>query len=201
MKRSLHALVLVFVLCLGLCGCMPSNIPSGTEPNNVGTSSIDITQETEVETTVEEAFPETTETTAETTVAETTVETTAETEHRHTFAEATCTKPETCTECGQTQGKAAGHDWEAATCKAPKTCSVCDKTTGSAAAHDYEDGECRWCGKSKPSSGGKNMVWIPTKGGKKYHSKETCSNMEDPEQVTKDEAEDLGFTPCKKCYK
>ena len=45
------------------------------------------------------------------------------------------------------------------------------------------------------------MVWIPTKGGKKYHSKATCSNMSEPDYVTIEEAERLGFTPCKKCYK
>lgn len=50
-----------------------------------------------------------------------------------------------------------------------------------------------------PSSG--NTVWIPTKGGKKYHSKPTCSNMSNPDEVTKAEAESQGFTPCKKCYK
>lgn len=27
------------------------------------------------------------------------------------------------------------------------------------------------------------MVWVPTHGGKKYHSKSTCSNMKDPEKV------------------
>lgn len=46
-----------------------------------------------------------------------------------------------------------------------------------------------------------NMVWIPTKGGKKYHRKPTCSGMNGPENVTKAEAETRGFTPCKKCYK
>lgn len=46
-----------------------------------------------------------------------------------------------------------------------------------------------------------NTVWIPTKGGKKYHTKSTCSGMNGPEEVTKAEAERRGFTPCKKCYK
>ncbi len=156
--RKLWILALIFILCIGLCGCMPSNIPSETGPNNTGTSSVVITEETDPETTAEE----------------TVAESTAETEHSHTFAEATCEEP--------------------------KTCTVCSKTTGSVAAHDYEDGECRWCGKVKSSSGGKNMVWIPTKGGKKYHNTKTCSNMDDPDHVTKEEAEDLGFTPCKKCY-
>ncbi len=44
------------------------------------------------------------------------------------------------------------------------------------------------------------MVWIPTKGGKKYHSSQWCSSMDSPEHVTLKEAEDRGFTPCKRCY-
>ena len=44
------------------------------------------------------------------------------------------------------------------------------------------------------------MVWIPTHGGKKYHSKSTCSNMKDPEKVTLSNAKKQGFTACKKCY-
>ena len=43
------------------------------------------------------------------------------------------------------------------------------------------------------------MVWIP-KSGKKYHSNSGCSNMKNPAQVTKEEAEDRGYEPCKKCY-
>lgn len=43
------------------------------------------------------------------------------------------------------------------------------------------------------------MVWIP-KSGSKYHSTSTCSNMKSPRQVTKEEAERKGFTPCKKCH-
>lgn len=45
-----------------------------------------------------------------------------------------------------------------------------------------------------------DMVWIPTKGGKKYHSNSSCSNMDNPEEVTLDEAKAKGFTACKKCY-
>ena len=45
-----------------------------------------------------------------------------------------------------------------------------------------------------------NGVWIPTKGGKKYHSKPSCSNMDSPEYVSLDTAEAMGFTACKKCY-
>ena len=44
------------------------------------------------------------------------------------------------------------------------------------------------------------MVWIPTKGGTKYHSRSSCSSMDNPAQVTIDEAKSRGFTPCKRCY-
>lgn len=44
------------------------------------------------------------------------------------------------------------------------------------------------------------MVWIPTKGGKKYHSSSSCSGMDDPEHVTISQAKARGFTPCKRCY-
>jgi hypothetical protein len=44
------------------------------------------------------------------------------------------------------------------------------------------------------------LVWIPTKGGQKYHTYAGCSNMDGPEQVTKSYAETLGFTPCKRCH-
>ena len=42
-------------------------------------------------------------------------------------------------------------------------------------------------------------VWIPTNGGKKYHSKPGCSNMKDPVQVTVREAISRGFDACKRC--
>lgn len=44
-----------------------------------------------------------------------------------------------------------------------------------------------------------DTVWI-TRSGKKYHKNSTCSGMKSPQQVTKEEAERLGYTPCKKCY-
>ena len=44
------------------------------------------------------------------------------------------------------------------------------------------------------------MVWIPTKGGTKYHKDSSCSNMEDPIQVTVEEAIKNNFSACKRCY-
>ena len=36
--------------------------------------------------------------------------------HEHTFSEATCTEPKTCTECGEIEGEALGHTVEVGTC-------------------------------------------------------------------------------------
>ena len=43
------------------------------------------------------------------------------------------------------------------------------------------------------------MVWISATGSK-YHSRASCSNMKNPSQVTLEQAQALGLTPCKKCY-
>lgn len=55
-------------------------------------------------------------------------------------------------------------------------------------------------GNSGTDEGSSAMVWIPTNGGKKYHSSSRCSNMIVPDYVTLDEAIDLGFTACKRCH-
>lgn len=52
----------------------------------------------------------------------------------------------------------------------------------------------------KQSETGENLVWVPTKGGKKYHSYSGCSNMIDPIQVSVETAVKNGFTPCKRCH-
>ena len=41
--------------------------------------------------------------------------------HTHTWQEATCTLPETCSACGETRGEALGHTWIEATCGAEWT--------------------------------------------------------------------------------
>lgn len=47
---------------------------------------------------------------------------------------------------------------------------------------------------------GENLVWIPTNGGKKYHTHAGCSNMDNPMQVTLETAIANGFTACKRCH-
>ena len=43
------------------------------------------------------------------------------------------------------------------------------------------------------------MVWI-TYSGSKYHSKKGCSGMDNPIQITKQEAIAMGYTACKRCH-
>lgn len=44
-----------------------------------------------------------------------------------------------------------------------------------------------------------DMVWIPTKGGRKHHKSPDCSNMDEPKLVPKDHALSLEFDACKRC--
>ena len=62
--------------------------------------------------------------------------------HEHTWKEATCTDPKTCTECGEMEGEALGHTWVESTCTEPKTCSVCGETEGEASGHKAEEATC-----------------------------------------------------------
>jgi hypothetical protein len=64
--------------------------------------------------------------------------------HEHTWADATCTAPKTCTNaaCGATEGAALGHSWTAADCEHAKTCSVCNATEGEALGHNFADATC-----------------------------------------------------------
>lgn len=56
-----------------------------------------------------------------------------------------------------------------------------------------------WESEDERESGGR-VVWIPTEGGTKYHSYENCSRMENPIQVTEEEAIRRGFDQCGKCW-
>ena len=82
----------------------------------------------------------------------------------HSWKDATCTKPRTCSICGKTEGEALGHKWSEATCTEPQTCSVCKETKGEELGHDPDtwstiidatctavgekEATCKRCGKS-----------------------------------------------------
>ena len=61
--------------------------------------------------------------------------------HEHSWIDATCTEPKTCSKCGETEGEPLGHEWVEATCDNPKTCSVCGQTEGEALGHTPGDWE------------------------------------------------------------
>ena len=55
----------------------------------------------------------------------------------------------TCSTCGATENRdtvPAAHTWVDATCTAPKTCSVCQATEGEALQHNFVEGICSGCG-------------------------------------------------------
>ena len=55
----------------------------------------------------------------------------------------------TCSICGATENRdtvPAAHTWVDATCTAPKTCSVCQATEGEALEHTFVEGTCTGCG-------------------------------------------------------
>jgi len=56
----------------------------------------------------------------------------------HNYAAATCSAPETCKNCGATQGEpvADAHGWNAATCVLPQTCKYCGITQGEVLGHN-----------------------------------------------------------------
>lgn len=54
---------------------------------------------------------------------------------KHTWAEATCNTPKTCTLCQETEGTILTHIFQEATCTTPKTCTLCGYTEGTSLPH------------------------------------------------------------------
>ncbi len=92
------------------------------------------------------------------------------------------------------------HSFAPATCTKPQTCTVCGFASGSVIVHSFKNGKCSFCGIKDPNHASEITVWIPTNGGTKYHARSSCSNMKNPQEVTLSKAQNLGYTACKKCY-
>ena len=105
--------------------------------------------------------------------------------HEHTWTNANCTTPKTCSECGETEGEALAHTWKDATCTSPKTCSVCKKTEGNALAHTWKDATCsapKTCSVCKATEGealahtpGEWAIEDPNFGAGYYHKVRHCT--------------------------
>lgn len=88
-----------------------------------------------------------------------------------------------------------------ATCKINVT-----KAQQSAGSHSSGSGSTSTSNGSNSYTSGNNVnppssgyVWIPYSGSK-YHKSSTCSGMRSPRQVTVNEAINLGYGPCSRCY-
>ncbi len=64
----------------------------------------------------------------------------------HNFAEAKCTRPRTCTDCGATRGAALGHSFSEVTCNEGSVCIRCGKFGTPAPGHTTYNGICERCG-------------------------------------------------------
>ena len=107
-----------------------------------------------------------------------------EAQHTHSWIEATCTTPKTCSTCSAIEGDALGHIWKDAICAAPKTCSTCSATEGEALTHTFQDATCTKpktcsvCGKAEGTAIGHNWVEATCTTPK------TCQNCQTTEGKT-----------------
>lgn len=75
--------------------------------------------------------------------------------HTHTWKDADCTAPKTCTECGKTEGELGPHVWVEATCEQAKHCELCGETEGQPLTHNWTEATydaprtCSLCGKTE----------------------------------------------------
>ena len=60
----------------------------------------------------------------------------------HTWTEASCSEPKTCSVCGETEGEALGHDWIPADCTNARTCARCGKVSGLPKGHQWQEADC-----------------------------------------------------------
>ncbi|MBQ7225858.1 MAG: hypothetical protein IJX02_04570, partial [Clostridia bacterium] len=60
----------------------------------------------------------------------------------HDYADATCTLPKTCKDCGATDGDPNGHKGGTATCTTQAVCETCGESYGELIPHDYADATC-----------------------------------------------------------
>ena len=177
-KNLWVVLIVLFVVFMFLGACMSDDSEVVDSPDTNITQNDSSTEKEDMSDDSEEEIQISNEETSE-----------EKNEHVHSFSDATCTSPKTCSECGITEGSELGHNWIDASCVAAMKCARCSETSGSPLGHNFNEGICSVCGANDPNFVREEKVWIPTNGGKKYHSKSSCSQMIDPILVTKSEAE------------
>ncbi|MDE6635462.1 MAG: hypothetical protein K2K09_02510 [Lachnospiraceae bacterium] len=63
----------------------------------------------------------------------------------HSWQEASCIMPKTCTSCGSISGTMLGHSFSTATCTDESRCTRCGVLGATALGHNYVDGFCSRC--------------------------------------------------------
>jgi len=86
---------------------------------------------------------------------------------------------------------------EPAPSRAPKKDGTSAKSSGGGSSDKKSSDTVTVPSKSEKSG---DLVWVPTRGGTKYHSRSSCSKMIDPIQVSRETALANGYTACKRCY-
>lgn len=72
--------------------------------------------------------------------------------------------------------------------------------SGSAAEEDASDATPAVTEEATSGTAQSGDIVYVTKSGSKYHSKETCSSMKEPLEMTLSEAEEEGYEPCGRCH-
>ena len=70
---------------------------------------------------------------------------------KHSWKKATCTSPSECRKCGETKGKALGHNYVGNTCEGIQ-CADCGRVKAPAEGHKFTSGVCSVCGGTAVSS-------------------------------------------------
>ncbi|WP_248404381.1 hypothetical protein [Butyrivibrio fibrisolvens] len=87
---------------------------------------------------------------------------------------------------------------EAAAQQAAEEAAAAQQPDSSTVANGTESANALEVLQMGPTTG--DVCWVPRNGGTKYHTKSTCSGMDDPICTTVDTAEACGFEPCKHCH-
>ena len=137
-------IILLLVLCVTICFASCKNNENNYTDNNINTASGIDNNTYDTDTTVHiHSYSDATCTQPPTCSCGVTIGEAL----GHEISEATCLTPGMCTRCNTKFSEPLGHNWKEATCESPKICLRCDLTKGIASGHNYSSNHiCTVCG-------------------------------------------------------